>query len=1549
MSRKRQREGAHARYQEREAKRQQVQGEWEAKGLDNKEEHFYMQENAAMINPVYVAGHELRVVGWENSHTNQLYPWLDPADGPVPPGHLFNRGAIPGNVRASVNDIKALPGIQRNITPYRQAENQELRNAAAYYEQVTGEVSLTGTGREALWAFGGMDNGLAYGPAWSCFKYIISDLYTGGIVTGSQLMLVVMMCAQDIVSLTYGTQNSRGITDYSDSSCLVFFEGRTDPDNPQGGPRKILYLGEHQALSLGDIIEDPSPLFETLIAASNSESLEEEEKGGNLGASGMLFQRLYFNVLTDLVGNSLKDMPAYMKKLREGMKYKGVKGYHLIPDNTDNSCGLEAIVWALSNIFLRIKKMLKAAEKAIPSLCDKFENFRKRVYEKGNKGKKQKELLKRMKIELGRYVGWKKGQSLSHDQLCEMVSKYAEFHQLDLGIIIFDAISPLTNYHLSYDNKEGMPKEIICLVHWNYPALSSANVDVNVPSGHYDCIDQTNVTKWLTMRNPKAYTKNTRFSFRSISLINGTQADDKGDWCDLCKTWQGDIENDKWISTHNPSQSHNRVVCDDCHVRFRSQSCFGNHRERRHGHALSACESRLLCDVCDRVHDRTYDCSRFYCGVCFGTFDRSEKRTHVCYLSYSSDKKKVRVKTVIYADMEGTRNGEQAGVHEAVCLAACWSTICEDHNQLREEHTKEKKRCKDCHSHCDNWGWFCDGCLAENEIELSNDCKQCSRKRTKYFLGHTCVDDFLDWVMNYHLGSTVVFHNGGKYDLHILVPAILKSDKYYIVNDANRSTQIIYMSVGLIDGDDPIAETTKKKNSSRYVHFKDSLNFIQSSLRNFNDMFHLGSTDKGRFPYDLLNVKGWEDWDGLCPGPEYFGITEKELKYLSNLSNNRQREIKEILEYIDIENKSGKSWNALEKIKHYTMMDVEVLHDGCEIFRKEFWDLLGHDPFNYVTLPQAVAGAYRQPEFMRFQVEDKTSGKVRSEAIQIFKIPDREWQHLGLRGGRCEAFKMYWKKTKPSERFIWVDVNSEYPWAQAYGYYPVGAMTLELKYQNFVAYSVISKTFFEKTGVLLEDVLMDPSGKTGCGLIECEYRCATDVFIPVIPSRVKFEDRDRGGTYLKNVFQNKTGSCVLFMTVLAEAIKANQVIVLSIKRLQFWKNTSDKLFKNFICKLYGAKVEASGWNKSLNKKNPTEEEKLDFIEESKKRGINLNKEKMEDNPGKRTTAKLAANCGWGYLSKKLSTGQHHYFDNYQRDHVDNMEDLMVRISKVQDIKMVGQPVGVGRYTKIRTTKPASEVTVKEMDKKVAYHVGGQVPAYGLQKMTRGLLSLHPSQPCYGDTDSIGYIYDSENKEHTMIECDNYLGGWSEEYPDYDIVEYVSTGCKSYFVKLVNLKDPEKIIYKGKFKGLPFSSAAFTLTDKNKEHAKLGIEEMKNLTFNAINRIRQANEEKEDLGLPGEDSVDELTYKFEYTNFFKRGADYKIRATNEKKTVRFTYDKRKIVLPSDLKDGWENRVKEINTEPLTDYSSEWRRDKVAKWWKERRELMYKLYLNKDKTS
>lgn len=530
-------------------------------------------------------------------------------------------------------------------------------------------------------------------------------------------------------------------------------------------------------------------------------------------------------------------------------------------------------------------------------------------------------------------------------------------------------------------------------------------------------------------------------------------------------------------------------------------------------------------------------------------------------------------------------------------------------------------------------------------------------------------------------------------------------------------------------------------------------------------------------------------------------------------------------------------------------------------------------------------------------------------SIQVFDMKSREWQRQCLRGGRCEPFKLYWKAQYEHEEIKIYDVNSEYPAAQMYGYAPWGAMTVEKSYVEARPILSVAREMYKEHKFNLIDLLLDPTGQSGMGLIECVIESAFSPF-PILPFRTKTKS-----TYFKNLFMVKDGTWCGWMTVLAEAIRHRQVIVTYIKRIQIWKQTSNTIFRSFLSKIYAAKVEATSWEKNLGYNGATDLERRQFVKDCNARGIPVLYDRMGDNPGKRTTAKTEANCGWGYLCQKPHATDILYFNNEVEEEVDEMFDTLEQLQSDKDPRrLMGIPTGIGKYTRVKVTKEPLDITTKEMNSNIAYQTGGCAPAWGLQLLSRTILTLHPAQPVYCDTDSIFMIHDSEKVKtgiYKEIKTGQFLGDFIDEYPEYRIVEFVCIGPKSYFMKMIH-RTSKKIEYKGKFKGLPSQSASFSLLNEKEELAAFGMEQMKQILFSSLE----------------EDQLEEFIMKFHYTNFFKRGADLKIREQKETKSIRFTFDKRKVNLP---RCDHSDKITEISTTPIVEGETTHTPEDVEVWW------------------
>lgn len=1277
--------------------------------------------------------------------------------------------------------------------------------------------------------------------AWSIFKYVLSDLRHNGIQIGTDIMQTLSDIVCDIINIAYPIVTENSV-------CMLYFQGEySDNDGHHwGNGNKPWIFFTNKGYRVGDIIVNPT---EVLTAISNGLQ-------AHLASNHFIsfqFYRVYFAIMTGFGaaggGGSLAGMPFEMKQLRESKFYSGRKGYICVEDDKE-MCGFLALLHGLANVVARIKKTYKVLSTQSPEICKKLLNYHSKITNqtKGGKGIQAEFLLEMIKV-----IGWTEGTTVSPEELCQITRHFRTLYNIDIGLIIFDAVYPLKSIITSYDASESkLPTEKICLVYWKYEE----------GGGHYDCIYSTNLSSWLLRGTENR--KNLIFCFRTLKMVRNNETTEKGELCLNCGFYEKEIKlKGGEFARHGSVNSITYYECKNCNVRFNSQECFDLHSQKPHGLSTAACESRRKCVTCHKVHGNEFDCKFFFCRVCMKKIPICERQSHTCYIQWTSKKKKKKIENVVYADCEGSR---LKGYHTAVCLAASWYEMCPEHKKL-----STKIKCEICRDGDQEFGPFCTDCGNENGYL---GCDDCQRRHSKFFLDN-CVNEFLEWLEATFKKVTVVFHNGGRYDMHLIYTELLSSGKFYIKREAERGTQIIFMVASLL--------AEEKRKRSVEIKFIDSFNFITSSLRNFPKMFNIDEKllSKGHFPYDLLNGVNWKAYKGVCPDFDLFGISLKELENIDRLGENRRRHIEEILAYIEAERKEGKPWVALDKLEEYTMQDVYVLQAGCEDFRYNYWKICKTDPFHWVTLAAAVAGSYRQSQYMP------------QDSIQVFKMEQREWQRRGLRGGRCEPFKLYWKAASDTEEIKIYDVNSEYPAAQMTAYMPEGKMTFEKIYKdkNFDDFLEEIKKEYKINFI---DALFDPTGAHGNGILECEIEGAYCMY-PILP----YKDDNLN----KNLFKIINGWWCGYICVLAEAIQHSQVVIKKVRRIEFWQKTTNKLFKDFLGPIYASKVHATGWKKTLGGE-VTDEEKEAYIETSRKMGVPIEEEEMKENAGKRSTAKVMANCGWGYLCQKPHAKDILYFQNSSENEMEEMKDILLNLESTSDPRrMTNHPQKIGNYTRLKLTKAPDQIVDSEMNHNIAYHVGGIAPAWGLQLLSRTILQLHESQPVYCDTDSVFFVYDSENKEHNLIGTGPYLGDFVDEYPEYRIVEYVCTGPKSYYFKMLH-RQSGKIVYKGKFKGLPTTSTTYSLMNDDNEVAAFGMEQMKQILYSAY----------VPPGYEDEEEVDKICFKFHYTNFFKRNQDLKIKETLESKTIQFTFNKRQVLWPDEkAMENWH----EVNTLPFAD--------------------------------
>jgi len=186
------------------------------------------------------------------------------------------------------------------------------------------------------------------------------------------------------------------------------------------------------------------------------------------------------------------------------------------------------------------------------------------------------------------------------------------------------------------------------------------------------------------------------------------------------------------------------------------------------------------------------------------------------------------------------------------------------------------------------------------------------------------------------------------------------------------------------------------------------------------------------------------------------------------------------------------------------------------------------------------------------------------------------------------------------------------------------------------------------------------------------------------------------------------------------------------------------------------KLETSPWNNDFN----DIDEYIDTIKQ--KLDICLDKEKIQNNPGKRAVAKICLNSLWGKFGQRQNMSKTEYVTDIKRfyeilldDRLDNINlnfinEDMVQMSYCFKDYYVENDYNTNIFIAAFTTSSAR---------------------LRLYKM----LEYLEDQVAYYDTDSIVYIDDGTKEVKTGC----LLGDWTDELEGNHITDWVSTGPKSY--------------------------------------------------------------------------------------------------------------------------------------------------------------------------
>ncbi|XP_055337792.1 uncharacterized protein LOC129587874 [Paramacrobiotus metropolitanus] len=422
-------------------------------------------------------------------------------------------------------------------------------------------------------------------------------------------------------------------------------------------------------------------------------------------------------------------------------------------------------------------------------------------------------------------------------------------------------------------------------------------------------------------------------------------------------------------------------------------------------------------------------------------------------------------------------------------------------------------------------------------------------------------------------------------------------------------------------------------------------------------------------------------------------------------------------------------------------------------------------------------------EYDRMRVTDpEFNDYVRTVNIQVGINPRDAFY-----GGRTNAVKLHHKVVE-DERICYYDVCSEYPFVNKTKRYPTGHPI------------IITKDF------------ADP--RSYFGLMSCKVLPPDDLYLPILPYRSKDKltfplCRTCADQRINAPCEHEPHERALTGTWCTPEIAAaldRGYVIAEIYEVWHFDQHEDRLFEGYINKFLKIKTEASGWPTDVT----TEDQKTQYIQEYQaKEAIQLDSEKVQENPGLRSLAKLMLNSFWGRLgmqNNKLTT-------EYVSDPARFYELLLSGQYHVHSWDLFGEEVLQVMYTKEEgfiEDNPSTNVVL-------AAFTTCWARLHLLQFMEQVQDRL-----LYFDTDSIIFV---DRPDQPKPETGKFLGDLTDELkPGQYITEFVSLGPKTYAYRT---NDDVSIV---KLKGFTLNGATSELINFERMLSMLDTSEEVNVNY-----------------------------------------------------------------------------------------------------------------------
>lgn len=683
-------------------------------------------------------------------------------------------------------------------------------------------------------------------------------------------------------------------------------------------------------------------------------------------------------------------------------------------------------------------------------------------------------------------------------------------------------------------------------------------------------------------------------------------------------------------------------------------------------------------------------------------------------------------------------------------------------------------------------------------------------------------NSFCEWLFdtNKHKNYTVIAHNGKGYDYQF----ILK----WIYNHTTYKPSIVYAGSKIM---------TMKIKQGLNLRFIDSINFLTMPLEKFPKTFGISELKKGYFPH-FFNTTENENYVGPMPGLEYFRPdTFKDDKR------------KKFLEWYKEKVDSNYVFDMKKEMKEYCISDVDILRRCCIKFREIYLDIADIDPFKYTTIASVCMAIFKghyiidgfNDKYYELEGDDDIESFEKETREQVFEekkiailtYEEQQFIRKSFFGGRTNATKLKYN-FKEGEEGRYADITSLYPTVNYYDKYPKGEPRTILNIDKSVKQRLLNREFV--------------------GFVDCYVIPPKNLYFPVLA--------EKGQKLLFNL-ENKRG---VWSTIeLYKAIDMGYKIK-DVYKIMYFDDTIDDLFKPYVSKFLKIKQEASGYPDWVE----NEEDKDKYILQYKtEQGIQLEKEKIEFNPGLRAIAKLCLNSLWGKFGMRLNMTKTEIIDDPAKYTSIMFDDKKY---KNQDFYFISDDTTDDSRIEMRYQLQDEYIN---LDYNTNLAIASFTTSHARLRLYQGLEKLN-RQVLYHDTDSIIYVYNPDNPIHKELELGDNLGEWTDELEGGKMKgTFASGGPKNYSYEK---HKGDKVSFETKIKG-------FNLT----------YELVNDLYDDDGNKIRDGLNHQSVINVVNNRGEDDNNIKIDYSQII-RNKDKDLKTVQSKKTYQFCYDKRHICEP-----------------------------------------------------